>query len=390
MHAHLYTRLLILLSKLKMDTTAQVTFLTRKGDIQIGIYAKELPDVCRAFLEKCATKQYIGLRFGAVKDKVLQTVLPENDRGKIKPQFHSRLGFGSRGAVGLMACEDEATLDGLFITLEPATEFNGAYSLLGKVIGSSIYTIIDIADGEKSGDDLVDAIEVTNVQIDVPYFEDLKIDNGGDAKPKLETQQPKRRKKAVKLDYGDDDDDEKATGVFKIGAAHDTIRGSGTVNAVEKDSKTTEKKNKEENEDSNALQNAQQAEPESNDHSAGPSSIDGERNATYKSADLKPEIALSPKKEQSQILETKVDEQDLRDQDGANQEREEERREPKSPGLDHGNKTPVTEESGPLREEAVKSNAKPLLPAKLDPVLDIEDNVTKLQLLSHRFVPKAL
>lgn len=386
-----------------------MTFLTRKGEIQIGIYAKELPDVCRAFLEKCASKQYIGLRFGVVKDKVLQTVLPENDGGKIKPQFHSRLSFASRGAVGLMACEDGATLDGLFITLEPANEFNGSYVLLGKVVGTSIYSVVDIADGEKSGDELVDAIEVTNVQIDVPYFQDLKVDNG-DVQPKQETQQPKRRKKAVKLDYGDDDDEDGKVGeVFKIRAAHDTI-GGGAVNAAEKVSgmeasdvpSKTEKNSEREGQGPNKVHRARQdQEPvaaENNEDSAGSGSKEGGSDGTHSSADLNAENALSSDKEQSRSLETTIEKQDTQDPSAADEGKEEPRKDAESLGSSSSDKQPpATEEPGrvPLVDEAVKPAPAAKLaaaakPVEYDAVLDIEDNVTKAQLLMHRFVPKAM
>ncbi|PYD20906.1 hypothetical protein DND58_30880, partial [Pseudomonas syringae pv. pisi] len=90
---------------------------TTKGEIQIELFAKELPEFARPFLQNCLDNKYKDISF----DKVLPNLVQTGATGSgtaYKKKFHSRLKFSIKGCGGLVNSADDkyASVDGFFIT----------------------------------------------------------------------------------------------------------------------------------------------------------------------------------------------------------------------------------------------------------------------------------
>lgn len=218
-------------------TTAKVRFTTSKGNIDVELYAHELPVSCRAFLQNCMDKKYIGLDFDKIENLHVE-VTPKELTTKIRREFHSRVKFSSRGNVALLNVEDSsvASPDGFFITMKPMAEFNGRFVVIGKVVGDLIYNVVKILEGEKKEDGVTPkyAVSISGVEVLQPYFEDLKM-----TKENISVQEPKRKKAktTVKLSYEDDEDEDEDNG-FVMRSAHELLKtGTGKESEEEKKKK---------------------------------------------------------------------------------------------------------------------------------------------------------
>lgn len=187
-----------------LQTSAKVRFLTGKGNIDIELYAKELPVACRAFLQNCLDDRFVGLQFGRLLPDLVE-LTPNSQITHVKREFHSRIGFTGRGDVALLNVSgmQMASPDGFFITMKPLAELNGNYVIVGHVVGDLIYNVVKIQEAEKKEGTTAPLypVTVTGVEILRPYFKDL-------VGYEQIIKEPKRAKSAVKLSYDDDDEDD--------------------------------------------------------------------------------------------------------------------------------------------------------------------------------------
>lgn len=201
-----------------IQPTARVTLVTAKGNIDIELYAKELPQLCRAFLENCVNKRYVGLKFSTIEDNLVQLLKLEL-QSKLRHEYHSRLKFDSRGTVGLLNHESTnyASADGFFITLKPTPEFNGNSVLIGKVVGDSFYNVVKLLQAEKKEDGVTPLfpVEITDVLVSERYFDDIVTEQ------RTEERKVKKQKTAVKLSYDDEEEEEDEGFVMK--SAHELL-----------------------------------------------------------------------------------------------------------------------------------------------------------------------
>lgn len=210
-----------------IQTSAKVRFLTGKGNIDIELYAKELPVACRAFLQNCIDGRFVGLHFGRLLPEFIE-LTPNSQKTHIRREFHSRIGFGARGDVALLnvGVTQLASPDGFFITMMPLPALNKKYVMIGHVVGDLIYNVVNIQAGEKiiGTTAPVYPVTVTGVEILQPYFEDLVR-----SVPQVETREVKRAKPAVQISYDDEDDSDDGY-PFSMGCAPDlTTYGNWTV-----------------------------------------------------------------------------------------------------------------------------------------------------------------
>lgn len=224
---------------MEIETTAKVRFLTGKGNIDVELYAKELPLACKAFLQNCIDRKFVGLLFDRLLPDLVE-VSPKTQENKIKREFHSRVKFTGRGCVALLNVDNTqlACPNGFFITMKPLPEFNNNYVIIGKVVGDLIFNVVKIQEAEKEGEKPLHPVTITGVEVLQPYFEDLVKQ----APAQESTKRKKPKVTSVKLSYDEDEEDQGETFVMK--SAHELLQ---PVNqARKKDSKEKKSENRKE------------------------------------------------------------------------------------------------------------------------------------------------
>lgn len=168
------------------------------------------------FLESCRRKIYNNICFTHSYSTHLQ--LDETGTGlKLPWKTHSRMNFNKRGTVGLVNAAGAgrfASTDSFFITLTECPEFNNKYVPVGSIKGSSIYTVAKIENSDKDGDRLLHPVVITDLVV-AGMEPELKPQPSELAQDTVK--EPKKKKKRVVLDYGEDDVDDD----FKIVSAYD-------------------------------------------------------------------------------------------------------------------------------------------------------------------------
>lgn len=221
------------MSTLEPATTAKVAFITTKGPIEIEIWAKEVPNISRVFIQNCLDRKYIGTTFNKViKDYLVQTSkIKEPESVQLKDEFHSRLRFNKRGLVGAVHNDKQNSnnVDSIFITMKPTPEFNNNYVLFGKIMGDSIYNVVKINEGELESEETpMYPAEIIDIKILVQYFDDLIETREQIAEP-AKKKAKKAKKPRVKLDYALEDEDDAN---FKMKSAHDLLSDSKLSNKL--------------------------------------------------------------------------------------------------------------------------------------------------------------
>ena len=221
------------MSSLEPATTAKVVLITTKGPIEIELWAKEVPNICRVFIQNCLDKKYIGTTFNKViKDYLVQTSkIKEPKTTQLKDEFHSRLKFNKRGLVGAVHNDERNSnnVDSLFITLKPTPEFNNNYVLFGKIMGDSIYNVVKINESElKSEETPLYPAEITDIKILIQYFDDLTESKEHIAEP-AKKKAKKSKKPRVQLDYALENEEDTE---FKMKSAHDLLSDSKLSNKL--------------------------------------------------------------------------------------------------------------------------------------------------------------
>lgn len=216
---------------MEVKPTANVTLATSKGEIEIELFAKELPNLCRAFIENCASGNYNGLHFNKLTSSAVE-LLTLSHASELKHETHKRIKFDPRGSVGLLRVENTrlSSANGFFIALKPISEFAADYTFIGRVVGDSIYNVLKILEAERKpgSDEPVYPITIAECSVNIPYFEDIKTVR--QVAPAVETKKKKPRK-MVKLGF-DDDEAEDEVG-FTMKSAHELLGHGLKKKAVE-------------------------------------------------------------------------------------------------------------------------------------------------------------
>ena len=164
-------------------TSGLVELITSKGTISIELFSRECPLACRNFLTLALEGFYDGLIFHRIiPGFIIQSGDPsgtgtggESIYGEpfaIEP--HSRLKFNRRGLLA-MAAEEKQNESQFFLTLDAAPELQGKHTLLGRVVGKSIYNLLELAEGvELTGDRPRYPPKLKEVRVVENPFDDLK------------------------------------------------------------------------------------------------------------------------------------------------------------------------------------------------------------------------
>ncbi|KAJ3366736.1 Peptidyl-prolyl isomerase cwc27 [Allomyces javanicus] len=132
-------------------TRGKVILHTDKGPIDIELWPKEAPLATRNFVQLCLDQYYDQTIFHRlVKGFILQGGDPtgtghggDSYHGQPIPvERHQRLRFSRRGLVA----HANGTGSQFFITLDRADELQNKHTIFGKVVGNTLFNVLDMAD----------------------------------------------------------------------------------------------------------------------------------------------------------------------------------------------------------------------------------------------------
>lgn len=214
------------MSSLEPLTTAKVVLETTKGPIEIDLWAKEVPELTREFMQNCLDEKYVGKTFNKIlKNYLVQTApVDEEKLTNHKDEFHSRIRYDKRGVVGSVHHNRKNTnsVGSFFITLKPTPEFNGTYVPIGKVTNESIYNVMRISESEMNGEVPLYPVKITASKVVVKYFNDLQRLNRISPEEPLHKKPKRSRQPKLTLNY-DMEDEEKEEETFKLKSAHEML-----------------------------------------------------------------------------------------------------------------------------------------------------------------------
>ncbi|EEA07860.1 peptidyl-prolyl cis-trans isomerase, cyclophilin-type family protein [Cryptosporidium muris RN66] len=236
-------------------TSGKVLFETTLGEIDIELWCKECPVTCRNFIQLCMEGYYEGTIFHRViRDFIIQGGDPtgtgsggESIYGKsFDNEIHPRLKFRYRGLVG-MANQDTGSKpvnnSQFFITLSKLHQLDNKYTLFGKVVGKTIYNVIEMGGVDVDSSDCpILPIKIIKSYVLINPFDNIiprnlqnkkKDENGKDGIKVSKNQNSKNSNIIVEnlqlLSFGDDKfDDNSEENLFHFKKA--TSDDSGQLN----------------------------------------------------------------------------------------------------------------------------------------------------------------
>lgn len=224
----------LLMSSLEPPTSAKVLIETTKGELDIEIWAKEVPNISRTFLENCIDKKYVDNIFGKViKDYIVQTKSSEPEPNfTMEDEFHSRLRYNRKGLLCALKKDIKRkhgnSVDSFFITIKEMPEFANVYVVFGKVVGDSLYNLMKINDSTlNSKNEPIYPAKIIDTKVTVPYFSNLRVpeqlENQSQLSKKIKTNDKKRRIKMIYEMEDDGTDIPESKAKFKMKSAHELL-----------------------------------------------------------------------------------------------------------------------------------------------------------------------
>lgn len=131
----------------------QILFHTTVGEIEVELWSKEAPRAARNMIQLCLEGYYDGVIFHRIiKGFMAQTGDPsgtglggESIYGKpFRDEFHSRIKFNRRGLVGLANAGKDDNGSQFFFTFGPSPELNNKHTIVGKVVGNTLYNMLKL------------------------------------------------------------------------------------------------------------------------------------------------------------------------------------------------------------------------------------------------------
>ncbi|WWC68187.1 uncharacterized protein I206_102110 [Kwoniella pini CBS 10737] len=135
-------------------TNGKVIIDTTSGEIEVELWGKECPKAVRNFLALSMEGYYDGVIFHrVVPGFIIQAGDPtgtgtggESFYGEpFEDEIHPRLRFNRRGLLGMANNSKRHTnTSQFFFTLDKAEELTNKHTLFGKIVGSTIYNVLNI------------------------------------------------------------------------------------------------------------------------------------------------------------------------------------------------------------------------------------------------------
>ncbi|EDP41617.1 hypothetical protein MGL_3998 [Malassezia globosa CBS 7966] len=141
-------------------TDGKVILHTAKGEIEIELWSKEAPKACRNFVALALEGYYDSCVWHRiVPNFIIQTGDPSSTGhggesffgAPFENEIHQRLRFNRRGLVAMANAGEKCTNESqFFITLDATPELQNKYTIFGRVVGSTIYNVLSLANIELS------------------------------------------------------------------------------------------------------------------------------------------------------------------------------------------------------------------------------------------------
>ena len=159
-------------------TNGKVIIKTTGGDLEVELWGKETPKAVRNFLQLAMDKEYDNSLFYRLVPKFLMQGGPINNVSSygedFLDEFHSRLKFNRRGLLAYANSGPDSNKSHFFFTLGPTPALNGSNTIFGKVVGDTIYNLVQMGEGEVDQDDApLNPIRILEIDILVNPFEDM-------------------------------------------------------------------------------------------------------------------------------------------------------------------------------------------------------------------------
>lgn len=186
------------------------------------LWSKEAPKAGRNMIQLCLEGYYDGVIFHRIiKGFMAQTGDPsgtglggESIYGKpFKDEFHSRLKFNRRGLVGLANAGKDDNGSQFFFTFGPTPELNNKHTIVGKVVGNTLYNMLKLEEFLVDRNDRPkDPPKIVKTEILSNPFDDIlpRTTRSDSKKSKKEenVDQVKGKKDFALLSFGDEAEEE--------------------------------------------------------------------------------------------------------------------------------------------------------------------------------------
>ena len=232
---------------------------TTFGELEVELFTKQCPKATRNFVQLCLDGYYDGTIFDRVeKDFIAIGGIKDNEKDAVQvetfpDEFHSRLKFSRRGLLATANTKKDNNGPSFFFTLGPTQELQNKHTIFGRLIGNSIYHIVDLNECQVDEDlrPLSETRILETLVVENPFPEltkrtaddsnKLEVENDDEdecydplAKPKREIS----KKLSFYQESDDDDDDDEDDG--QPSKQHKTS-ANGDVKVLKDNEATTRK-----------------------------------------------------------------------------------------------------------------------------------------------------
>ncbi|RPA77360.1 cyclophilin-like protein [Ascobolus immersus RN42] len=166
------------------QTNAKVLMKTNAGDLEIELWGKECPLAVRNFLQHSLDGYYEGTIFHRIiPNFIIQGGDPTGTGeggdaiypgGTFADEINNRLKFNRRGLLGMadMGGKD-SNASQFFLTLAETRELTGKNTLFGKVMGDTIYNLVQWGEREVEGEKFVYPVKISKIEVLVNPYDDI-------------------------------------------------------------------------------------------------------------------------------------------------------------------------------------------------------------------------
>ncbi|KAI9350127.1 serologically defined colon cancer antigen 10 [Obelidium mucronatum] len=232
-------------------TKGKVVLKTSMGDLEVELWPKEAPKATRNFVQLCMEGYYDETVFHRiVKGFIAQGGDPtgtglggESIYGEpFEDEFHSRIRFSHRGLLAMANTGRHTNKSQFFFTLDKTEELNRKNTIFGKIVGDTIYNLLEIGEVEVNEDERpLYPIKINSVDVVYNPFDDIeprttaleRAAKLAEEKLKAEREANKDVKKGKKklnlLSFGDEAASEEVefkSSKKKIASSHDLLEDS--------------------------------------------------------------------------------------------------------------------------------------------------------------------
>ncbi|KAJ3232041.1 hypothetical protein HDU81_003332 [Chytriomyces hyalinus] len=165
-------------------TKGKVVLKTTMGDLEIELWPKEAPKAVRNFVQLCLEGYYDETQFHRlVKGFIVQGGDPtgtgtggESIYSEPFPdEIHTRLRFSHRGLLAMANTTRNCNNSQFFFTLDKTPELDRKNTIFGKVVGDTIYNLLEIGEAEVGEDERpLYPIKIKSVEVLSNPFDDIE------------------------------------------------------------------------------------------------------------------------------------------------------------------------------------------------------------------------